>query len=603
MQYMNAHLNRIAMLALSFVLVDGPRALAQAPERARDFDPATALERKQQRAAAGPVAFHGAAGYFDYVTPITALPEVVLSALPPLFTFSADGLEPIDALRRYQTRGQRVDINWNQLDAMAPDKQHRLRVPLFDGEEIELVFTRCERRGPSRYTWFGQIAGIAASHFVLVRQDDAVDLVINNYNDRREYEMHIVPAFGEHAIGHALRKRGDILPSDAQTFGAASSDEHGGTAPEDSTLEPPFAGEPEQLVTVSDDTRMIHVLFVCTAQARVGYGTENAFWASAEQCLTQMNIRLSNSDTDLAVYLMSADWDLGGNYNENANGHLDWLNLVSSFVFEPTRTAAADRRADLIVLIRESGWGGSAGIYFSPPANAPMNSSDLNSQTSPSQYSVGARNGPIPLTTDVFPRLMGHCFGACNALEDGNDCNVQFPAPLAKRFNCFDTINCWDAWNTVMADRYWDECFGKSQALSEPVPFFSSPGLHYFSGICNPAMGDFNSNAALLIEINRAVLSQRRIASTQRWVNVLGPGINDPILGGRYQYPHSRITVGVTNVLGGVAEAKLRVRGHGPGQANTYNETAANGGQPVTLSNPCTIVKWGVPGELDIVIK
>jgi hypothetical protein len=283
---------------------------------------------------------------------------------------------------------------------------------------------------------------------------------------------------------------------------------------------------------------------------------------------------------------MSSDWDLAGSYNENSDGSIDLNNLSNSGgAFAATHSARNDRRADVVALIRENQWGGGVGgvAWWS------------GSATPATWASVNARNHPVLGLHDILPHEIGHNMGACHDLAVGGCSSGSsfHPAPHGKVLVC--PVACWDRWNTVMA--YTQEvCSGLG--YSTRINFFSNPNVMFNpGGFCSPiSTGGSQENVAGLLTTTRTSISQNRIAATQTWVSSLS---GTPF--GTFQNPWQRVTHGVANVLGGAAEARVRILGRGT--SNPYSETAANNNQPVTLSNPGTLEKWGQPNEPDVVIR
>lgn len=555
-----------------------------------DLDPATRMIRNIHRKAQGPVTITGAGGPLNYAAPTPVTEDRHL--LPDLFTRNQLGAEPLDSLLLYQTRGQRIDINWEFLDGLNEGQQARALIPLFDGEEMELVFVASEHFAPLRYNWVGQIAGVAASDFVLSRYEDVIHMVIRDYQHHVKYEVQYAPEFGDLAAGMAIRKIGDVGP--AMNWCATCSGPGCGHAdsPRDPAPEPPSktpGGEGGDN-HIPDPTNQVDVLIICTAQARAGYGNNpSAFHSQAQNIIGIMNLIAQNSQVNLQFRLMSSDWDLAGTYSEDPDGHIDlaWLRFNGG-AFAATHSARNDRRADVVALIRQNPWGASGGIGGVAEW--------MGTATTSEWASVNSRNHQLLGLDEILPHEIGHNMGACHNLEasqPGCPGTSFHPAPYGKFLVC--NVACWDRWQTIMG---YKESTCSGLGYSSYIPFFSNPNVTFHpGGACPPiSTGGPQQNVAGLLNTTRASISQNRIAATQTWVSSLSG-----LPAGTFHNPYMRVVQGVANVLGGAAEARVRILGRGT--ANPYNETAANNNQPVTLSNPGTLQKWGQPNEPDVVIR
>ncbi|HVU65148.1 MAG TPA: hypothetical protein VHC70_14295, partial [Phycisphaerales bacterium] len=121
------------------------------PSVCRADDPAADVlsgpDQMPERTAAtqGMLTFGGpqwAGGFLDYSKPIVPTADA-LNQLPWVILGAGAGESPRD-LRGYQTRGQRVELNWGLLDSLDNDLPFRAVMPLFDGERREMVFIRPE---------------------------------------------------------------------------------------------------------------------------------------------------------------------------------------------------------------------------------------------------------------------------------------------------------------------------------------------------------------------------------------------------------------------------------------------------------------------------
>lgn len=543
----------LALAALASATTSTP-ALAQ-----HDHTPA---EEQAIRAALGPVGqarFYGSQGVLDYehVTPVSR------RALPALWTPLA--AEPENALRPYQSRGARVAIDWNLLAQVHAGRETRVALPLFDGEVWELAFVALEQRTPTNYTWFGQVAGVATSDFILVRYEDVIHLTVRDYERKKTYEVYSVPDENGRSIGHTLRKFADVRMPDGC-----------GTCRQGAPI-PPFelpapnndngSGGPYSDRTVVDPADRIDVFFVCSNQARAQLG-DSGFYSLAQACVDQANIRNNNSGTGLNFRVMAADPGVA-NYDESSDGGTDLVRLATpgDGFMDAVLPARDLYRADLVAMFRVSGWGsGTIGVGYRP-----SNTGQLNPG---SGFTVTSLQGDIGNT---FSHEAGHNMGACHDPSVGGGCGggtAITGSPFGYIRVC-DTIFCNLRWHTTMSYQTVTSC-----DTSTPIPFYSNPNVNFDPpGACNSQpIGDGASNVANMFQTTRGTVSQYRIGNAQTWAwGPSGGGGN----GTRFS-PFGRMANAVATVQGGAAEGRVMVFG------STLDDTAAAGG-PVLLSNPCVI--------------
>ncbi len=588
----SAHITRIALCAClafsSFVCATN----ATAQDRARDLDPASAKLMSEVRKQDREATIQGSQGFLNYAQAFA--PTDDLETLPSLFAGIANVEEPGDALLPYQSRGVRVSFDFATLDQLKPDQQPRVAMPLLDGEVVELAFVKCEHRTDTRYTWFGQIAGVAASDFILVRYDDTVFITLRDYQNKRRYEVQYMPAFEATPAGHTLAKQGDVLPPHqcgTCANGCSMNPLASTPAGEASDTPAPSGGGFTTRSAPTDPVGTIDVMVICTAEARAGYGQNPAaFFAQAEACIADMNLRHSNSGTGATMRLMAADWD-AAQYNEDADGGIDLDRLAyrsTTVIGCPTPPNGCEPsspdpqgfmdnihslrdtyRADLVALIRQSTWGNTLGVAYRPSTGASIQSGD-------SGFSVNARTGSLPLVGDIFAHELGHNLGACHdvAQTPPSSCSAVTANPHGKVISC-DRVFCTDYWHTTMAYGPGDGC-----SASTLLPYWSNSSITYVTpfGCPNRLIGDSNSHVAFLILNTKDFASQARIAASRSWVWAQqGNG------GGGTRYnPYGRVRTAVAQVQGGTAFADVQIF------SGTYDETASNGGA-VLLSNPCLL--------------
>ncbi|MBS0198511.1 MAG: hypothetical protein JSR77_17305 [Planctomycetes bacterium] len=536
-------------------------AASMAPLSAAQID-RTPEQEAMMRASMGPVGtarFHGAQGFLDYANPIP--PSAQSPA--PLFAFTSDGPEPRSALLDYQSRGQRISLDWDLVNAL--DEGERVTLPLFDGDEIEIAFARAEFRGPTRYSLFGQIAGVPASEVILVRYDDAVYAVVKDYDRKKVYEIQYAPARDGLGASHVLRKTADTGPrATCGTCGAdaahidptpdspgSSSDSRGGYGPR----------------SQADPADVVDVAVYCTLEARASYANDNAFYSEVQACVDGFNVRCSNSGVSLTLRLMHAD-PAAAAYHESGDLHTDLGRLQSSAdgVMDNLHTLRSLYRADLVVLLRQNSALNLAGL-----ANRPGSVPAVTSA-----FSVVSRTGNDLGTT--FSHEVGHNFGACHDVATGGcDPPSVTGSPRGFLLVCSQPT-CDLRWHTTMAYQFTSSCDS-----STGISFWSNPSVIFDPpGACNPAaIGDSAANVAGLINLSRLSVSQYNIGSTQVWTN---PSFFAGGDGTRYR-PFTRMRFATQAVLGGAAEGVVQVL------SGTYEETLA-GTTPVVLNSAC-ILKSG----------
>ena len=111
----------------------------------------TALKAALQaiRPPLGSARFIGAMGFLDYSTATSPTPA---SAVAPaaLFSFAGAGAEPREAIFSGQSRGRHIELDWNFLASLRDGVEVRAMIPLFDGEQRELIFVHSDYKTPTR---------------------------------------------------------------------------------------------------------------------------------------------------------------------------------------------------------------------------------------------------------------------------------------------------------------------------------------------------------------------------------------------------------------------------------------------------------------------
>lgn len=600
----SSHTARRIPAIVAGLLIPATLALAQAQfqEPARDLDPQTQAAIDAARPG-GSMRFLGAQGFLDYSTAYARTPADQ-GPLPSLFTAVAPAEEPAADLLPSQSRGVRVEINFDFLNQLRDGVESRARLPLFDGKDIELVFVHSEYRSPRDFSWFGQIAGFAASDFILTRYNDSIFMTVRNYDTQKRYEVQFAGQFGTPTAGHALRKIGDIrAESKCGTCSGAQPDEP--NADHDHQANPAPAAPPAGYGprAVADPTNRIDIMVCCTNLARnAGFGNnESAFRAKAQACIDDMNVRLISSGAGTTVRLVHADWDVASDYSEDTGsdgGSNDLTNLTNGTgALSDVAAMRTFVRADLVALIRFFTWTDPTACPSSPCvaglAWRPSQLSTFQNPNNSTSFSVNAMTSSLPLVGDIFAHEVGHNLGGCHDDAQGG-CGSSGGVTSSSKgivLSC-NILFCTNYWHTTMA-------YGPSGGCnaSTLVPFYSNPNIQYDEGSVTGCglqpIGNSTCFVANTINTTRPYVSQYRIGDSRAFAY-------SPFFGGgngtRFT-PFGYVRTAVANVRGTSAEADVRI------YAGDYFETAANGG-PVILSNPALLVREQLsPSDPPVVIR
>ncbi len=572
-------------------------SLAQdrAQDRAQDMDAHT--RELMDARPIGVMRFTGAKGFLNYAAPIQPTPDDQ-GPLTPMFTL-ADKDEPVDELLPSQSRGVRIQLNFDFLDSLREGVESRASFPVFDGQKLELVFTRGEYRTGNDFTWFGQIAGVPASDFILTRVSDTIYMTVRNYESKKQYEVQFAGQFGTPSGGHALRKIGDIRPAATcgTCIGACASADPAQPSP---TPAPGNYGPR----AVADPTTRMDVMVCCTSFARsLGFGnSENAFRAKAQACIDDMNLRLISSGAGAVVRLVHADWDVAADYVEDlgpSGGTNDLTNITNGSGnlsdVSAIRTAV---RADLVALIRYFPWSEPT---VCPSSNCvagiawrPSQLSTFQNPNNSTSFSVNSMSSGLPLVGDIFAHEVGHNLGGCHDDAQGG-CGTSGGVTSSSKgivLSC-DIVFCKNYWHTTMA-------YGPSGGCSSStlLPFYSNPNISYDEGSVTGCgvqpIGNATCNVANTINVTRPYVSQYRIGDSRAYV--FAP--QGPLGNGTRFSPFGYVRTAVSTVRGTSSEADVRIF------AGDYFETATNGG-PVLLSNPALLVREQLtsPSDPSVVIR
>lgn len=518
----------------------------------------------------GGMRFLGTSGFIDYdrgVAPSNA-------PLLPLVLWSGDQMEPPAALLPGELQGRPIEFNWPLLDAIDLGAVAHCAFPLIGGETRELVFVRKETFTNRQYNWYGQIAGIPASDFILSRYEDAIVLQVSDYDRKERFTVRYAPPIGTLPARSTLVHNSDDVEPNWCATGSA------GAAP------PPANGDGGEpggnggggvgIMSAADPTNVVDMLFITTNELVDFFSSNQAqINAHAQFLVSAFNTTSNNSNAGVTMRIAAV---LRGNYNENASGGTDLSNLAAaSNGLQATFSMRSMVRADHVCLLRRNTWpsdsgGTTYGVAYRPPT---LNDAgdDLYGFSV-----VAAVSGNFGST---FSHEIGHNFGACHDAATnaaaGTCTSAITTSPHGKRWSCNRGV-CTDHWHTTMAygNNPPDRCSDSTR-----VPFFSNPALTYVTpiGCSNFILGDSISNVANLIQTSRSLVSQRQIGSTRQWTLSVYGGVGN----GTYHAPFLRILSAVGAVQGGTAEGEVLLT------SGNYNETGHNGGSPVLLRNPCVL--------------
>ncbi len=525
----------------------------------------------------GGMRFQGTAGFIDYdrgVAPST-LP------LAPLVMFSGQQMETPEALQDGEIQGRAVEINWALLDAVDLGTTTSCTLPLINGQMRELAFVRKETFGENRYVWYGQIAGIPASDFILSRYDDAVVLQVRDYDRKETFMVRFAPATAEQPNRSVLVQLGDN--QDAGWCGTGS-----GAA----SLPPPAPGDGGDggideggqgggggvgIMSAADPTNVVDVLFLTTPQFRSLFGNvDSQVNARSQLLVSDFNLTTANSGAGVVMRIAGV---LNTGYSETASGHDDLANLALARNGLGATPSLRDMvRADHVVLLRATKWpnpdgaGNILGVAYRP--------STLDGATASTGYSVVSAEGN---QANTFTHEIGHNFGACHDAAQPGCTSAVTASPHGKRWSC-NRVACTDHWHTTMA-------YGNNENACSPstrVPFFSNPALTYTTpfGCSNFVLGDSISNVANVIQTTRSRVSQWSVGSSRQWTLSTYGGTGN----GTYFAPFNRVAQAVGAVQGGSTDGQVFI------SSGVYSETAA-AGRSVVLTNPCVMTVVAGPAS------
>lgn len=398
-------------------------------------------------------------------------------------------------------RSRTVFVNFNALDAITAAGAGRMTLPLFDGQSMELVFKHLEQRAPDDFTWFGQVAGIAASQFILCRYQDAIHLLVETYDEPHQYVVKLVPG-GAFVLREMARTpqppcgtcmHGFCAPPVDPAQHAPAPVPEGGPGP--TGIFPAGHAQHAALPTDTqnvDAPSQVDVLVVYTPYARASEGGTSAMITLIGTAISDMNQRLANSQVNTRVRLVWYQEMTG--YVEDGENELTRLANTDGYMDEAL-TLRDTYRADMVALITQtmtSGGTSLCGQGYRMPS-----------------YSSSASNGFSRTRRDcidggTFAHELGHNFGACHDLgttqsnPDAGGCSSPVaPYPYGWRFRRNMGLGYYQHWHTTMAYGLSDPLYGSSTR----VPYYSNPSLSYDpSGAGGPyPLGDATANVSQLL--------------------------------------------------------------------------------------------------------
>lgn len=479
-------------------------------------------------------------------------------------------------------REMTVRIDWAALERLQPGEgTQRIHLPIFD-RTLELSFCQRDLRGPESYSWLGVIAGSPISTAILVREQDAIQVTLND------------PVGGHTWI---LRWDGPETHALRELDGSTESREWCATDREPIQSEAPPVQAPggdssdvEKSVAFIDPGNVVDVLFVPTTEALNWLGSTNAWRAAAQSMVDRFNITSANSSTsaspiNLTLRISGIQAGSGG-YYEDLDGGTDLRRLtndVDGYLSEiPVAREAA--RADIVALVRLNSWDCTSSGCYVGVAWRPRSLSDMSSGHPVSSSDGGFGFSVTSLQYDyprTFAHEVGHNFGACHN-EELADCSGGSitSSPHGYYVLCDYILGNVCSYTTMS---YSPGCaFGNFA-----IPYWSNYGLTVdISGDGCPAFDLWNGASAVgdLINFSKNTLAQNRIGSTLKYsvAGAASAGAN-----GTQANPFPTVTQAMAIIEGGPAEGVVKVA---PG---TYVDTGVMGG-PVTFSRGCLIQSTGV---------
>lgn len=528
---------------------------------------AQALQTTETSAPRPLMRMYGTAGPIDYAS---TMPRTNIVTGSLIAGVARQFEHPADLISS-EIRGIRVTLDHNAIGALAGSPDPRLVLPVFDGESLEIVFVSRDVRAADSTVWLGKIAGIPMSDVIFVEHEGDVLLDVRDYQNDRRFKIRLQPdgsyALREARLGQPAGSCGGCGP------GALLGPLHNAGVPSSgSNLGGNFAMRGS---LPNDPPDQVDILFVLTAEARSGYGTQNAFTLEAIAAVSDFNFRAQNSGIPVELRLVAADWDLLSSYSESDSGSDDLNAIGVSGSLGPQINAARERyRCDLVTMIREETWTGGIFSTINGVAFRPGNSAQLNPAAG---LSVNAREADI--VDGLFSHEIGHNFGMCHDIDTSLNDESCLPFNAAIRVDGRGWVESCSLGIEVITTMSY------SGLTSIPAPVFSNAGIILdVGGLCGAVqLGRIGIAEAYLTGVETTDnLSTYRRHSTIVWTapNSTFLGLNGE---GTHLYPQLRMDAAIQQVQGGFENAEIRAK---PG---VYENVTMNNGNPIVLNGSAVI--------------
>jgi hypothetical protein len=227
------------------------------------------------------------------------------------------------------SRSRATKINWHLLTQLNPDGKSTLQFNLFEDVAYAAVFERKETRSPTRYTWFGRLAGIEHGEFILVVEQDVLVASIRAPGQKvfqirfLGEGLHVIEEIDESRIlrcGNGFAQRIEIQPEGETIAGS-----------------------------IADDGSVIDVLFVYTSLARQDRGGEAAIGALIQMAIDESNLAYQNSQINTRIRLAGL---AETKYDENGTfaDHLELIKSDTDTVMNEVHAMRDAVGADLVCL-------------------------------------------------------------------------------------------------------------------------------------------------------------------------------------------------------------------------------------------------------------